>query len=223
MRDAGAPLLGGAGGGPARRRRAAVVGRTRPTTRVQPPRDGVARMRHPRPTRGGAGSGRRRAGIWRVVRLSPASAADRIPGSFTRAGSFAVAPTPGGVELVMSPQFALRQVGSRESSAGGFRRAGLARREVGRILLRWARITQAGSGSAPARSQPHRPGRRHGSGIGPRPVGAPLSVVAPWRSCSAVPGFAGARRTVCYASFPPLRPFILRYAPFSRTAEGAEA
>ena len=30
-----------------------------------------------------------------AVRLSPASAADRIPGSFARAGSFAVAPTPG--------------------------------------------------------------------------------------------------------------------------------
>jgi len=50
-----------------------------------------------------------------------------------------------------------------------------------------------------------------------------LSVVAPWGSCSAAPGFAGARRTVCYASFPPPRPFTLRYAPFSRTAEGAEA
>ena len=36
---------------------------------------------------------------------------------------------PGGVVSVMSPQVALRQVGSRESSAGGFRLAGLALRK----------------------------------------------------------------------------------------------
>ena len=54
--------------------------------------------------------------------------------------------SPGGVELVMSPQIALRQVGSQESSAGGLCRAGLARREAGWIVLRWARITQAGAG-----------------------------------------------------------------------------
>ena len=61
--------------------------------------------------------------------------------------------TPGGVELVMSPGLALCEAGSQESSAGGFRRAELARREPGWTASRWARITQAGPG-------PHRPGRR---------------------------------------------------------------
>ena len=61
--------------------------------------------------------------------------------------------TPGGVELAMSPGLALREAGSQESSAGGFRRAELARREPGWISSRWARITQAGPG-------PRRPGRR---------------------------------------------------------------
>ena len=41
---------------------------------------------------------------------------------------------------------ALRQAGSRGSSAGGFRRAGLARCELRWIVLRWARIAQAGPG-----------------------------------------------------------------------------
>ena len=50
----------------------------------------------------------------------------------------------------MSPQVALCEVGSRGSSWGGFRRAGLARREVGWTSSRWARIAQAGPG-------PHRP------------------------------------------------------------------
>ena len=45
-------------------------------------------------------------------------------------------PHPGGVVSVMSPGLALRQVGSQESSAGGFRRAGLARREVGWTVSR---------------------------------------------------------------------------------------
>ena len=57
--------------------------------------------------------------------------------------------SPGGVELVMSPQVALRQVGSQESSAGGLCRAGLARREAGWTASRWARITQAGNWPAP--------------------------------------------------------------------------
>ena len=75
---------------------------------------------------------------------------------------------PGGVELMMSPQVALRQAGSQESSAGGLCRAGLARREAGWTASHWARITQAGPGPrrtqhapprarrpAPARSPPH--------------------------------------------------------------------
>ena len=57
--------------------------------------------------------------------------------------------SPGGVELVMSPQVALREVGSRESSAGGLCRAGLARREAGWTASRWARITQSGNWPAP--------------------------------------------------------------------------
>ena len=57
--------------------------------------------------------------------------------------------SPGGVELVMSPQIALRQVGLQESSAGGLCRAGLARREAGWTASHWARITQAGNWPAP--------------------------------------------------------------------------
>ena len=57
--------------------------------------------------------------------------------------------SPGGVELVMSPGLALREVGSRESSAGGLCRAGLARREAGWTASRWARITQSGNWPAP--------------------------------------------------------------------------
>ena len=59
--------------------------------------------------------------------------------------------------MVMSPQVALCEAGSQESSADGLCRAGLARREVGWIPLHWARITQAGS-------------RTHGSGPGARRV-----------------------------------------------------
>ena len=46
----------------------------------------------------------------------------------------------------MSPQVALCEAGSRGSNWGGFRRAGLARREVGWTASRWARIAQAGPG-----------------------------------------------------------------------------
>ena len=90
--------------------------------------------------------------------LSPAApAAPAGPGacsgeSGTRPGTWRVpAPedpgaSPGGVELVMSPGLALCEAGSRESSAGGLCRAGLARRETGWTASRWARITQAGAG-----------------------------------------------------------------------------
>ena len=61
---------------------------------------------------------------------------------------------PGGVDSVMSPQLTSCEASSRESSAGEFRRAGLAWREPGWTLLRWARITQAGPGSAPVESAP---------------------------------------------------------------------
>ena len=54
---------------------------------------------------------------------------------------------------MMSPGIALCEAGSRGLSAGGFCRAGLARREVGWIPLRWARIAQAGLGSAPAQDR----------------------------------------------------------------------
>ena len=79
----------------------------------------------------------------------PLSRAVRVSASGSRAALRArgrpyARPAPGGVILVMSPQLTSCQVGSRGSSADGFRRAELAQREVGWILLRWARITQAG-------------------------------------------------------------------------------
>ena len=46
----------------------------------------------------------------------------------------------------MSPQVALCEMGSRRSSAGGFRRPGLALREAGWTASRRARIAQAGPG-----------------------------------------------------------------------------
>ena len=82
-------------------------------------------------------------------------------------------PAPGGgVELVMSPRLALCEAGWRESSRGGFRRAGLARCEAGWTVSRWARITQARPGpgpviplSGPGITQA-RPGpRRSGAGV----------------------------------------------------------
>ena len=91
----------------------------------------------------------------------------------------------------MSPGLALCQVGSRGSSAGRFRRAGLARREVGWIASRWARITQAGpgrgnSGLGAGRTDPEsagcsgsraRPRARRRARVGPRPgVGALVRV-----------------------------------------------
>ena len=49
------------------------------------------------------------------------------------ASSHPAGPAPGCVVLVMSSWLALCEVGSQESSGGGFRRAELARREVGWI------------------------------------------------------------------------------------------
>ena len=59
-----------------------------------------------------------------------------MPAVVPTAPSACTSPTPGGVGAVMSPGLALRQVGSQESSAGDFRRAGLARREVGWTVSR---------------------------------------------------------------------------------------
>ena len=74
---------------------------------------------------------------------APGGVGRRHPGR--RAGGGAPL-LPGGVDSVMSPQVALCEAGSRGSSWGGFRRAGLARREVGWTSSRWARIAQAGPG-----------------------------------------------------------------------------
>ena len=81
------------------------------------------------------------------------------------------------VDSVMSPGLASRRVGSRGSSAGGFRRAGLARREAGRTASRRARIAQAGPGArrsvsrrpTPFRSRPRTscPGPRRPAGAAP--------------------------------------------------------
>ena len=79
-----------------------------------------------------------------------------------------LSPAPGGVEFVMSPQLTSCQVGWRESSAGGFRHAELARREVGWIVLRWARIMQAG----PVRTGPG-PRRPRCGADGAHPTPAP--------------------------------------------------
>ena len=77
----------------------------------------------------------------------------------------------------MSPGLALRQVGSRGSSADGSCRAGLARREAGRTASRRARIAQAGPGArrsvsrrpTPFRSRPRTscPGPRRPAGAAP--------------------------------------------------------
>ena len=75
---------------------------------------------------------------------------------------------PGGVDSVMSPQVALCEVGRRGSSAAGFRRAGLARREAGWIVLRWARITQAGLSACRPRPAPG--SVRAAPGIGREPA-----------------------------------------------------
>lgn len=94
---------------------------------------------------GRIGSGRPRScRSHRPRRVPSRGSRGRGPGP----GTPCLNPTPGGVDLVMSPGLALCQVGSRGSSADGFRRAGLAWREVGWIPLRWARITQAGPGSS---------------------------------------------------------------------------
>jgi len=75
---------------------------------------------------------------------------------------------PGGVDSVMSPQVALCEAGSRESSAGGFCRAGLATRGARGGVLRWARITQAGLSACRPRPAPG--SVRAAPGIGREPA-----------------------------------------------------
>ena len=96
------------------------------------------------------GEGGRLRGSGGAVSVAPSVCAPRPPVRLRLRG---------GVVLVMSPHLALRQVGWRGSSAGEFRRAGLARREVGWTVSRWARIAQAGS--------------RAVGGAGPVPLPAP--------------------------------------------------
>ena len=102
-------------------------------------------------------AGGRLLGDHRVSPSSPATRRAATPALLTppgkswlwrraRGGGSSDPCTPGGVELAMPPGLALCEAGSQESSAGGFRRAELARREVRWIPLRWACITQAGPG-----------------------------------------------------------------------------
>ena len=111
----------------------------------------------------------------RVRRAPPARPrppGESADGDHDVAVGVARAPPPGGVELVMSPRLALCEAGWRESSRGGFRRAGLARCEAGWTVSRWARIAQARPGpgpviplSGPGITQA-RPGpRRSGAGV----------------------------------------------------------
>ena len=67
------------------------------------------------------GKSRTRSGTRRAARPSPASGESACPLA-AASPSPCLSPAPGGVDLVMSPQIALCQVGSRGSSADGFRR-----------------------------------------------------------------------------------------------------
>ena len=110
-------------------------------------------------------------------RSGPLRARTRDPSPSPARASPPARPALGAVDSVMSPGLALRRVGSRGSSAGGFRRAGLARREAGRTASRRARIAQAGPGArrsvsrrpTPFRSRPRTscPGPRRPTGAAP--------------------------------------------------------
>ena len=84
-------------------------------------------------------------------RSGPLRARTRDPSPSPARASSPARPALGAVDSVMSPGLALRRVGSRGSSAGGFRRAGLALRKP-----------------VPARAGPFRADRPH-SGVGPGP------------------------------------------------------
>ena len=106
-------------------------------------RDSTRRPSEPRCLGGSRRRGRRRS---RPTRWVPPSRGSRLAWPRVRRLRHRRVSAPGGVELVMSPGLALCEACSQESSSGGFRHAGLARREVGWISLRWARITQAAPG-----------------------------------------------------------------------------
>ena len=67
------------------------------------------------------GKSRMRSGTRRAARPSPASGESACPLA-AASPTPCLSPAPGGVDLVMSPGLALCQVGSRGSSADGFRR-----------------------------------------------------------------------------------------------------
>ena len=94
----------------------------------------------------------------------------------------------------MSPQVVLCEVGSRGSSAGGLCRAELAWREVGWIMLRRARIAQAGSGTL----QPELGPRRSVPAGSAWPIGVPVILAGPVAApfvqiCCKGPNRAGTR------------------------------
>ena len=120
----------------------------------------------------------------------------------------------------------------------------------GQVVLAEARLTRVAAGARPARLGVQRgltldapadavplapPGRARWGGNRPsdharpaRPAWACARRCGPGIHHDTVrtaggSGPAGARRVVCCASFPLLRPLALRYAPFSRTSEGEGA
>ena len=132
--------------------------------------DGGARLPVRAPTPGGVG--RCATGTAGTACAPPPPSGESADGDRDVAVGVARAPPLGGVELVMSPRLALCEAGWRESSRGGFRRAGLARCKAGWTVSRWARIAQARPGpgpviplSGPGITQA-RPGpRRSGAGV----------------------------------------------------------
>ena len=108
----------------------------------------------------------------------------------------------------MSPGLALRQVGSRESSEDGFRRAGLARREPGWTVSRWARIAQAEPGPVPVPA----PGSRRGD----MELRKPAPVSAGLGPARASPG--SARESSWARARPPSHPAPLRPGSRDRRA-----
>ena len=124
------------------------VRRVRALRGSPPPGKSAAQLRRRPPSSARSRSRGSRLTASRVRRAPPARP---HPGG-SRSTATATSPEPrppGGVELVMSPRLALCEAGWRESSRGGFRRAGLARCEAGWTASRWARIAQARPGPGP--------------------------------------------------------------------------